>query len=77
MHRHLHEVGERGVGERVGGGGRHRAGHVADAVVDDAVLHVDGVVVGGLAGRLDATALVDGDVDDHRARLHGGDHRPR
>ena len=34
------------------------------------MLFVDRVVVGGLADRLDAAALVDGDVDDDRPRPH-------
>ena len=38
-------IGERRVGERVGGGVRHGAGHVGDAIVDDALVDVDRVVV--------------------------------
>ena len=68
------QVGQRGVGERVGRRVRHRAGDVADRVVEDAVHLVDGVVVGGLVGRLDAAALVDGHVDDDRAGLHAAHH---
>ena len=47
-----------------------RAGHVRHAVVDDAVDDVRRLLVRRRAGRLDAAALVDGDVDDHRAVLH-------
>ena len=67
VHGDLEDVGERGVGQRVGARVRHRARHVADGVVDHAVQLVHRVVVRRLADRLDAAALVDGDVDDHRA----------
>ena len=70
----LGEVRQRRVGEGVGGGVRHRAGHVADRVVHDPVAPRTPGRVGGLVGGLDAAALVDGDVDDHRAGLHGPDH---
>ena len=42
--------------------------------MDDAVGLVDGLVVRRLARRLDAAALVDGDVDDHRPGLHRPHH---
>ena len=60
-------VGQRRVGQRVGRGHRHRAGHVGDAVVGDAVDLVDRVAVGGRLRGLEAAALVDRDVDQHRA----------
>ena len=53
---------------------RHGAGHVGDAVMEHVVDHEGRVGVRrGLAG-LDAAALVDRDVDDHRACLHAADH---
>ena len=63
-------VGKRRVGQRVGRGDRHRAGHVGDAVVDDPVDLVGRVAVGGRPRGLEAAALVDRDVDEHRVRLH-------
>src|SRR5690606_4779781 len=49
-------------------------GHVGDAVVHDAVDDVGRGVVGGGADRLDAAALVDGDVDDDAPLLHHAQH---
>ena len=66
-------VGHGGVGQRVGRGVRHRAGHVRHAV-EDRVVDLEGRVgVGGGVGVLEAAALVDRDVDQHRARLHPRD----
>ena len=74
LRRDLQDVGERGVGEGVGRGVGDGARHVAHGVVDDAVALVDGVVVGGLVRGLDAAALIDGHVDDHRPGLHRAHH---
>ena len=52
----------------------HRAGHVGDAVVDDAIDHEAGIGVRGGPGCLNAAALVDGYVDDDGALLHLRDH---
>ena len=62
------------MGECKGGQARVGAGHVGDAVVDDAMAGENGIVVAGGARGLDATALVDTDIDDHRAGLHTADH---
>ena len=72
-------VGQGRVGERVGRGDRHRAGHVGDAVVDDPVDLVGRVAVRGRPRGLEAAALVDRDVDQHRVGSHqrellAGDH---
>ena len=69
--------GQRGVRERARRGHRHRAGHVRDAVVDDAVDLVGRLGVRRRAGRLEAAALVDRDVDEHRAGLHQPEHVAR
>src|SRR5205807_2429002 len=69
---HVHDVGQGGVGERVGGGVGNGARHVADGVVDHTVAFVHGVGVGRLVRRLDAAALVDGDVDDDGPLPHAG-----
>ena len=63
-------VGQGRVGEGVGRGDRDRAGHVGDAVVGDPVDLEGRVAVGGRARGLEAAALVDRDVDQHRAGLH-------
>ena len=65
-----HGVRHRGVGQRVGRGDRHRARHVRHAVVGDAVDLVGRVAVRGRPRGLEAAALVDRDVDEHRAALH-------
>ncbi len=79
---HLHDVGQGGVGEGVGRRVGHGPGHVADGVVEHVVDDVDGVGVGGLPGGGDASALVNGNVDDDGAPLHAphhvvGDHHRR
>ncbi len=63
-------IGQRRVGERVGRGMRYGAGHVGHAVVDDALLEVDRVVVRGRTRRLGAPALIDRDVDQRGAGPH-------
>ena len=68
-------VRQRGVGERVRRRVRHRGGDVADRVVQHAVHLVHRVRVRRLADALDAPALVDRAVDDHRAGAHRRDHR--
>jgi hypothetical protein len=65
-------VADRGVGERPRARVRDRAGHVGDAVVDDAVHDVGGVIVRGGAAGGDAAALIDRDVDDDAARAPSG-----
>src|SRR5690606_18782828 len=63
-------VAEGDVGQRVRGGSRNGAGHVADAIVHH-VMHQKGrVVMRGGVGRFATAALVDGDVDERRARPH-------
>ena len=74
VHGDLLDVRQRGVRQRVRARVGHGAGHVADGVVDDAVQLVHRIVVRRLVDRLDAAALVDGDVDDHGVRLHPLDH---
>lgn len=66
-------VKERRVGECVGGCPWYGAGHVGDAVVDDAVFDVGGIGVRGCMGGLATAALIDGDVDDGRALFHAPD----
>ena len=72
--RELQQVGKRGVGQREGGGMRHRGRHVRDAVVQHAVDEIDRLGVRGGVRGFEAAALVDGDIHHHRAALHVGDH---
>ena len=62
------------VGKSLGSGSGVCAWHVGDAVVEDAFFDVDGVVVGGRAGCLGATALIDSDVDENASRAHSAKH---
>ena len=39
------------------------SGHVGDAIMNDPVNLIDGIVVGGCSRRLETAALVDRDVD--------------
>ena len=66
--------GQGRVVEREGRGARHRARHVGDAVVDDALLDIGGIGMRRRPAGLEAAALVDRDVDEHRARLHPAHH---
>src|SRR5579863_6931492 len=63
------DVGQSGVGERECGRARHGAGHVGDAVVNHAVEDERRRRVRGGAAGLEATALIDGDIDEHGAGL--------
>src|SRR3990172_4063118 len=71
-----HERQRRAV-ERVGRRARHRAGHVGNAVVHDAVDGVYRIGVARWARGFETAALIDRHVDDHRARLHPCEHRAR
>ena len=51
---------------------RHRAGHVRHAVEHRVVDPVGGIGVRGRVRVLEAAALVDGDVHQHRAGQHPG-----
>ena len=74
VHGELDQIRECRVRERVRRRVRHRAGNVADGVVDHVVVHVDRIGVGRLTDSLDATALIDGDVDENRTGSHRLDH---
>ena len=71
----LEHVRHGGVGQREGRRPRHGARHVGHAVEHGVVHGEGGVVVRGRARVLEAAALVDRDVDQHRARLHLRDSR--
>ena len=61
---------EGGVAERVGGGARHAAGHVGDAVMHHAAGHISRLGMRGRARGFKAAALVNGDIHGDRAGLH-------
>ena len=68
----LEGIGECGVAEGDGAGSADGAGHVGDAVVEDAFDDIGGVFVGGGTAGFEAAALVDGNVDDDGAVFHIG-----
>ena len=70
------DVGRGGGAQRIGRGQGRGAGHVGDAVVDHVVDHEGGIGVGGRMAGLEAAALVDGDVHQHRAGAHPGEIGP-
>src|SRR3546814_16128103 len=47
---------------------------VRDGVMDDAVDHIGRFCVGRRVTHFEAAALVDRDVDEHRAGTHGAEH---
>ena len=63
-------IGLRRVVEREGRGARDRARHIGDAIVDHAVHHISRLRMAGRPRGLRDAALIDRDVDDHRAGLH-------
>ena len=71
------DVRQRHVRQRLRRRDRNGARHVRDAVVDDAVDLEHRVVVGRRVRRLEASALVDRDIDEHRAGLHQAEHLAR
>ena len=66
----LHGEGQGGVGQREGRRAGDAARHVGHAVVDDAVHFVGRVLVGGGLRGLEAAALVDRHIHQHRAGTH-------
>ena len=68
------DVREGDVGEGLGRGAGKGAGHVGNAVVGHTFFDVDGILVRGGVSRLDTAALIDGNVHDDCALLHGCNH---
>src|SRR5512140_674318 len=62
------------VGEGLGGGASVGTGHVRHAIVRNAFLDVNGMIVGRRVGRFSAAALVDGDVHEDTPRAHAAQH---
>ena len=76
------EVGQRTdirqcrVGERERGSTGNGTRHVGNAVVNDAIHDKRRIRVRRRLAGLEAATLVDGDVDEHGARLHRSQHGP-
>ena len=70
----LEGIAEGGVGQGDGRGVGDGAGDVGDAIVKDAVDLVDGFAVSGRTGSLEASTLVDGDINEYASGLHQGEH---
>ena len=68
--RDAQRVRQRDVVERIGAGARHGTGHVGDAIMHDVVDHIGRLGMRGRLARFEATALIDRDIDQHRALLH-------
>ena len=66
--------GEGRVVEGEGRGARHRTRHVGDAVMHHAIQGEGRLGMGGRLARLEATALVDRDIHQHRSPAHLGHH---
>ena len=62
------------VGKSLGGGAGVSAGHVGDAVVENAFFDVDGIIMGSGARCFGATALIDSDIDEDASRAHTAKH---
>ncbi|OPY58587.1 MAG: hypothetical protein A4E57_04833 [Syntrophorhabdaceae bacterium PtaU1.Bin034] len=52
------------------------ARHVRHTIVHNAVYHIGGIIMVRCPRRLDASALVDGNINDYRPFLHNGKHVP-
>ena len=62
------------VGEGLGGGSGISPWHIGDAVVEDALLDEDGVIVSRGSGGFGATPLIDGDIHEDAAWSHPTKH---
>ena len=62
------------VGEGLGGGSGISPWHVGDAVVEDAFLDEDGVIVSSRPGGFGTTPLIDGDIHEDAAWSHPTKH---
>ena len=65
------------IAQRLGRGPRHRPRHIGHAIMQDAVHLIDRVGMGGGARGLETAALINRHIDQHRARLHRRQLRPR
>ena len=68
--REMHREGQGGVGQREGRGAGDAAGHVRDAVVNHAVHFVGRVLMSGGFRCLEAAALIDRHIHQHRTGTH-------
>ena len=70
-------VGERDVAQGVRAGAAHGAGHVGHTIMDDVIDYKGWLRKRGRSAGFETPALVDGDIDQHRTRAHGLQHRAR
>ena len=68
--RQFDHKGQGRISQRQSRGARNAAGHVGDAVVHHAIDYKGRIFVGRRSASLDAAALIDGHIDDHRTLLH-------
>src|SRR5690349_13750889 len=67
-------VGQRRVGQCESRSTRNGTGHVRNTVMYDTVHNECWIGVGRRSAGLEAAALVDGDINQNRTTLHGGEH---
>ncbi|MCY1170953.1 hypothetical protein D9M73_110430 [compost metagenome] len=77
VRRELQHERQRRIVEREGRGACDRAGHVGDTIMNDAVHLEHRVLMRCRVAGLEAAALIDRDIDQHRAALHRLDHLAR
>ena len=70
------QIGKRHTGQSLGRRPGVGSGHVGYAVVDHAVLGINGILVGGGTGRLNAAPLIDGNVYQYGPFPHEAEHFP-
>ncbi len=70
-------IGERRIVQSMARRMRHDARHIGDAIMDDAVDNVDRLGMRRRTRRLETSALIDRDIDEHGAGLHLFQHGAR
>ena len=76
LFREAEEIRAGNAGQREGARLGDSAWHIRDAVVDHIIDDEGGRIVGCWVTGFNATTLVNGDIDDNRARLHLREERP-
>ena len=68
------DIGIGDIGEGLGGSTSISTRHICDAVVKNAFLNINRIIVRGGAGSLRAATLINGDVDKDTTRAHAAKH---
>jgi hypothetical protein len=68
------DVGIGDIGEGLGGSSGISARHICNAVVKNAFLNINRIIVRGGAGSLSAATLINSDVDKDTTRAHAAKH---